>query len=159
MTHDPRSVANKILDIADKSGKQLTIMQLLKLVYLANGWWLSFKNEPFTKTEAQAWQYGPVHPEVYNAFKGSGNSVIRTRATSKATGLEYRDEFAPDEVDMLKAVVDSYGDHHAFALSNIMHRPGTPWTLTVERDGLYRPIPNSLVKEHFDELRRSRSAA
>lgn len=155
---DSRSIANRILDIADRQGKSLTVMQLLKLVYLAHGWWLSFSGgKPLTDTSPQAWQYGPVHPEVYRAFRHHGRSPIRGRAIDAATGFEFRNTF-PHEVDsLIEQVVRSYGDHHAFTLSNIMHQPGTPWHQVNSKYGDYAPIDNSVIQARFDELRRQRA--
>lgn len=158
--YDSRAVANRILDIASELGLKLTVMQLLKLVYLAHGWWLTFSGgQPLTTTAPQAWQYGPVHPEVYRAFRHYGRNPIEGRAINRVTGYPYQDNFSQDVDHMLRQVVSSYGKHHAFSLSDMMHRPGTPWSITNERHGDYSPIPNDLIRQHFDKLRNERSTA
>lgn len=154
---DARAIANAILDVSHKRGTDVTLMQLIKLVYLAHGWWLAFSREPLTSSDPQAWQYGPVHPQVYKAFKKFGSSPITERAIDGSTRLEYR-EALPEEVrDLLEGVVDSYGDMHAFKLSDIMHQPGTPWSITKDNTGLYSPIPSDLIRRHFDELRQQQA--
>jgi uncharacterized phage-associated protein len=156
---DSRAIANRILDIADRKSKPLTLMQLLKLVYLAHGWWLTFSNgKPLTDTEPQAWQYGPVHPQVYRAFRHYGRSPISGRAINSVTGRPYDAEFGGDVDQLLEQVVDSYGSYHAFSLSDMMHRPGTPWTITNSQHGDYAPIPSDLIKKHFDDIRAGRAA-
>src|SRR4051794_433268 len=139
--HDPRAIANKILDICEAKGIRVTLMQLIKLVYLADGWSLALWDEPLSKHSPQAWQYGPVYPTVYKAFKKFGSAAITEHAADGATGVEIAEPFSPDELALLKQVVNSYGRLHAFRLSEIMHRAGTPWTTTVSESGHYAEIP------------------
>jgi uncharacterized phage-associated protein len=156
--HDARAVANKLLEISEKQGIKLTLMQLIKLVYLSHGWWLTFsEGDPLTSSSPQAWQYGPVHPEVYRAFKKYGRAPILGRAINADTGFEYQSHFSNDEVALMEQVVSSYGRYHAFTLSDIMHKPGTPWSLVNSESGDYAPIPNSVIKKHFDEIRKQRN--
>ena len=155
MAHEPfdaRAVANAILAKATARGQSLTLMQLIKLVYLAHGWSLSILNRPLVKSEVQAWQYGPVYPEVYSAFKRFGSGAITLPAVSKSTGATYEASLDKDDEELLDAVLDAYGELHAFQLSNMLHRPGTPWTKVFYESGPYSVIPNPLIKEHYDGL-------
>jgi uncharacterized phage-associated protein len=155
--HDPRAIANKILDICEAKGIRVTLMQLIKLVYLADGWSLALRNEPLSKHNPQAWQYGPVYPTVYKSFKRFGSSAIVEHAADPATGVEIAEPFSEDELALLEQVVDSYGRLHAFRLSEIMHRAGTPWTTTVNESGVYAEIPLAIIAEHFKALRNERA--
>lgn len=158
MTYDSRAVANKVLDIAAGQGNSLTMMQVIKLVYIAHGWWLSFSGgQPLTSDTPQAWQYGPVYPNLYQAFRSNGSRPVRKKALDPITGLEFQGDFSNEVGSMLEQVVGSYGDMHAFQLSDMTHQPGTPWE-QASRDGYYAPISNYVIKEHFDDLRRQRSA-
>ena len=152
---DSRAIANKILDYADQNDTPLTIMQLLKLVYLAHGWWLTFTNgHPLTSTLPQAWKYGPVYREVYNAFSRFDRRPITGRAVDPITGFEFYADMSNEVKAILEEVVLSYGKHHAFVLSDLMHKPGTPWSITVEEFGYYKPIKNDLIQREFDGLRQ-----
>ena len=156
--YDSRYIANRILDIASEKGKSLTMMQLQKLVYIAHGWWLTFSNgNPLTSDTPQAWQYGPVYQSVYNAFRGSGSRPIVTKATDPITGMEMSADITDDVTGLLRQIVDSYGDFHAYQLSDMTHQPNTPWSIASKQFGYYAPISNTLIKEHFDELRRERA--
>ncbi len=153
------AVANKILDIAKQKSIKLTMMQLLKLVYISHGWWLTFsEGKPLTSDTPQAWQYGPVYPEVYKAFRGSGSSKITRRAVDPDTGLEPYERISEEATELLEQVVDAYGNLHAYVLSDMTHEDGTPWSQASKEGGYYAPIPNSLIKEHFDDLRKQRTA-
>ncbi|WGI22422.1 type II toxin-antitoxin system antitoxin SocA domain-containing protein [Amylibacter sp. IMCC11727] len=155
---DSRVIANRILDIAEQRNIRLTMMQLLKLVYIAHGWWLTYSGgQPLTSDKPQAWQYGPVHPLVYNAFRRFGATAITERARDPETGFAYSDEITSDIDSILGSVVDSYGKLHAYRLSDMTHQVGTPWDQASKKWGNYAPITDASIKEHFDELRRQRT--
>jgi uncharacterized phage-associated protein len=154
--YDARGVANVILRYANDAGKKLTPMQLIKLVYLANAWSLALLGRALITDDVQAWQYGPVIPNVYRAFNRFGSAPITDYAKQLFTDLEYPADLDQDEQKVVHAVVNSYGHMHAFQLSAKMHEPGTPWTKTYNEKGPYSVIPTSLIKEHFIELKSQR---
>ncbi len=150
--YDSRSIANEILRIAKKDSKPLTIMQLIKLVYLAHGYSLGILGIALSKHEAQAWQYGPVMAPVYKSFKGAGAQPLSSFAIDKSTGSPFRDEFSSQELEILQGIVDTYGGRHAFELSDMLHQADEPWTIVFNRDGAYSPIPNELIRQDFQKL-------
>ena len=155
-THDARAVANEVLLYARSRGIKLTIMQLLKLVYLVQGWGLVLLERPIVSQDVQAWQYGPVYPHVYKAFVGRGSAPIEELAADRLTGVPYRANLDAQEQKILQTVVDSYGQMHAFQLSNIMHQPGTPWSEAYNRFGPYSAIPEDFIRDHFEKLKDER---
>lgn len=156
--HDPRAIANRILDIRAGSGAPVTLMQLIKLVYIADGWSLALRGKPLSKHNAQAWQYGPVYPTVYTAFKNFGSKPITAPAYMKGTDVPYVEEFTSDEDNLLRTVVKSYGKLSAFALSSLTHQPNTPWSEAYEQ-GPYSEISMEKMKAHFEELKGRRLVA
>ncbi len=63
--HDPRAIANLLLDLADEVGIPIGHVKLQKLIYFAHGVYLLEIGEPLVSGNFEAWQYGPVHPAVY----------------------------------------------------------------------------------------------
>ncbi|OJX55722.1 type II toxin-antitoxin system antitoxin SocA domain-containing protein [Devosia sp. 66-22] len=157
--HDARAVANLILAKAKQRGKSLTLMQLIKLVYLCHGWSWAMLGRPMVKGSVQAWQYGPVYPEVYSAFKEFGSNPISAPARSRFSGAIYEEAFDNDENELIEAVLDAYGDLHAFQLSNMMHRPGTPWTNAYNANGAYSDIDEREIRQHYEALRDARASS
>jgi uncharacterized phage-associated protein len=153
--HDPRSIANKILDIREEAGQTLTIMQLIKLIYIADGWSLALLGKPLVNESAEAWQYGPVYRSVYNEFSGIGSSPVKARAVVRGTNIPIASDFSDNEERLLQMVVNSYGKLSAFALSNLTHQPGTPWSKAKDR-GLYSELNDDEIKHHFDSLKETR---
>ena len=56
----------------------LTPLKLQKLIYYAHGWHLAIRNAPLIDEVIEAWEYGPVVPNVYHEFKKFGNRPIPT---------------------------------------------------------------------------------
>lgn len=150
--HDPRAIANRILEIRSEGGKPLTIMQLIKLVYIADGWATALLEKPLSKADPQAWQYGPVYPEVYRAFKRFGPNAVTDKAMIASTGVPYAEEFDVGEEDVLRQVVDAYGRLSAYQLSNLTHQPDTPWSRAFAK-GPYSVISLADMKSHFEMLK------
>lgn len=153
--HDPRAIANKILDIRAETGAPLTIMQLIKLVYMADGWSLALLRKPLSKETPEAWQYGPVYRTLYNAFAGIGARPVETRAYVRGTEIPLSEEFSDEEDALIRMVVNSYGKLSAYALSSLTHQRGTPWSTAYER-GLYADIDMDEMARHFEGLKEKR---
>lgn len=154
----PLAIANSVLDEARNQGKTLTIMQLLKLVYIAHGWTLALIGVPLVNQEPEAWQHGPVFPSIYREFRRFGSQPIVGRASS-GFGSDYNIALSPEQKSIIQSVVQNYGDMHAFALSRITHEADTPWSKTYqEGKGGSADIPNSLIAEHYKKLAHERRA-
>lgn len=164
MAFPAKAVANEFLALAEERGQRLTPMKLQKLVYFAHGWYLAFTGKPLILERVQAWQYGPVIPDLYHEFKQYGDSVITERATE--WGLRDRKICAEEpriaagqnpESDMalsvIKKVWEVYGKHSAVQLSNATHAEGTPWR-KVYRDGQSSTvIPDDVIESWFSALK------
>jgi uncharacterized phage-associated protein len=158
MVYDGRAVANHILELARQDGRQLTHMKLQKLLYYAHGWHLAFfGGEPLVAEGFQAWQYGPVSPNVYDSFRKFGAKPIDEPAARVVTSAD-RPGFAllpippiPDgdrpTVRHIGKVYDAYKEYAAERLSAATHAPGTPWTQVKEK------YPDNDVKVHIDNSR------
>lgn len=142
MTYDARQVANWFVTRAQRDGKRLSIMSLLKLIYIAHGWHLETQNAPLFSNRIQAWQFGPVIPDVYKAFRRLGVDVKGTVPVPEA-------HFTPEEENLLNQVWDVYGGLEAFQLSELTHVPGGPWDIATKTGGYYAPIPDELIRQHY----------
>ncbi len=157
--YTPLAIANAVLNEAWSQGKTVTIMQLLKLVYIAHGWSLALLNASLVNEEAEAWQHGPVYPSIYRQFRRFGSGPISELASTPFGPLADA-ELTDEQRNLLKSVVKNYGDMHAFRLSRITHEADTPWSKTYDGGrGSSDEIPNALVAEHYRKLARDRSAA
>ena len=148
----PLAVANSVLGEAWSQKKPVTIMQLLKLVYISHGWSLGLLDQPLVDEEPEAWQHGPVFPSVYRAFRGAGSQPI-TELGKGPYGSVPVAALAPPQQDIVRSVVKNYGDMHAFGLSRITHSPDTPWSrIYKDGSGSSDDIPDALIREHYKKL-------
>ena len=149
--YDARQIANWFVTRANKDGRTFTIMQLLKLVYISHGWHLEMRKTPLIANKIEAWKYGPVIPDVYNAFRAQGVQPQKTvNVESPAVGS--RDEH------LLEQIYQLYGKMAAMQLSDLTHEPGGPWDISTKQWGYFAPIPNDLIQQHY-ELKRSQGQA
>jgi uncharacterized phage-associated protein len=154
MTYDARQIANWFVTRAQRDGKVLSIMSLLKLTYIAHGWHLEMRNAPLFKNTIEAWQYGPVIPDVYNDFRKNGVVVNSPATTVVAANLPEAD------VNLLEQIWNIYGSLSAFRLSDLTHQQGGPWQIARSIGGYYAEIPNELILQHYRLLReRSKKQA
>lgn len=134
--NDPRAIANLLLDLADEFGMAIGHVKLQKLMYFAHGMHLLETGEPLVSGNFEAWQYGPVHPAVYRAFKGAGAKRIDFRGEREDV-LSGCVEVVPSATDplarhALMRVLMTLGKMRDFDLVELSHAPGAPWRLVVD---------------------------
>lgn len=143
MAYDARQVANWFVTRAQRDRRTLSIMSLLKLTYIAHGWHLETQNAPLFGNQIQAWQYGPVIPDVYNDFRRQGVAVHSIAKSVPSC------DFDPEDVSLLEQVWKIYGGLPPFQLSALTHVPGGPWDIATKTGGYYASIPNELIQQHY----------
>lgn len=162
-------IANEFIRRAAEEGRALTQMQLQKLVYIAHGWNLAINGEKLTHDDPQAWDYGPVYRDLWQALKAYGRRPV-TREIRKGeylpemlddqtAALPARAQLDPDERAIIDSVYRNYGSFHAFKLSALTHEPDTPWThVYADGGGRFREIAPDQIRQYFLDL-ASRQAA
>ncbi len=139
-------IANEFIRLAGEKCRQLTNMQLQKLVFIANGFMLGLFGRPLYREESRAWQWGPVIPELYDILRTYGRNVV-------TENIETKDQMpsdANDEKNIIKAVWVAYGHMTASQLSALTHQPNTPWKNTWERNK-FGTISNSLIENYYSQ--------
>lgn len=149
--YDARQIANWFVDRAARDGKRLTIMQLLKLVYIAHGWHLEMRKSPLVVNKIEAWKYGPVIPDVYNAFRRQG--IVAETALPGYSGT-----ITHTDAHLLDQIYNIYGSMSAQKLSDLTHEPHGPWDVATRSGGYFAPISNDLIQTHY-EMKRAQSLA
>lgn len=146
MSYPVLDIAYKIIARANEDaewGGGVSNLKLQKLLYYMQGFHLAFFDEPLFNENIEAWQYGPVVPEIYHRFKQCGNSNISLAADAQIVSL------TEDEEDIFKQVYDSYAQFSALKLMQMTHDE-TPWKTTPkERDSV---IDQNKIKSFFSTL-------
>lgn len=156
--HDPRVVANYMLDYARTHNFKLTNLSLQKLIFFAHSISLVEKKKELVTGFFEAWEYGPVHPVVYQAFRHFGANGITEMATSlnpitrefkKLNSLE-----DPDARSICDRVMAQFGEISPGRLVDITHSKGGAWDYVVQLSkaeaNVGLRISNKLIAEkHF----------
>lgn len=156
---DARELADYMLLKAAKEGYFLTPLHINKLCYLVQGFMLRNAREVAFHNRIEAWQYGPVIPDVYDAFKRYGRSPIRRLyGGGEPVCVGSAQDNGP--ISMLKKslggkisgiadrVVDKYAGVDGGRLVGMTHEKGTPWSDT-KRFFSNPVIPTDVIKDYY----------
>ncbi len=97
------TVANYFLSKGWEEHVAITPMKLLKLVYVAHGWYLGGTGEPLIHDPIMAWRYGPVIPSLYHEVKKYRSRGITSKIRSAFSSVfeERLDDDAASFLDMI----------------------------------------------------------
>lgn len=131
--HDPRGVANAILDEADRRSLDITNLSLNKVLFFAHSDYLLLYSTPLLSTQFEAWQFGPVSPIVYHEFKHFGDRALKGRAQCfcPSSGRKVLASY-PKTVEFSNFVTEiakKYCSMSAGALVSLSHQKGGAWDL------------------------------
>ena len=158
MGYSARTIANYLIEAKSREGgTPPTPMQLLKLVYIAHGWNLAINDLPLINDGIEAWRYGPVIPKIYQDLKKWGNTPVRELLPAPASEAG---SLAQEEMGVMDAVLNAYGNLSGVQLSNLTHASGTPWYQVYydeKQDTGDAPIADGRIKQHFIRLASSKA--
>lgn len=159
-------VANYFVKKALAEGVPVTLMKLVKLAYIAHGWYLGLTtpSQPLLSEGVQAWKYGPVVPSVYDAFRINGaNEITELVPTIGQDGhLSYQTINDSALAPFLDTIWESYKRFDGLQLSALTHQSNTPWyQCWHERGGKDMKgfvIPNNLIASHYRAMGEANKA-
>ncbi|MGA1283431.1 MAG: Panacea domain-containing protein [Prochlorothrix sp.] len=143
------SISPSLADIAntlivlhrDCFGESPTPMKLQKLCYYAQGYALAEGTELFPE-DFQAWQHGPVIPELYHKYKH-----LQWKQISDEIELPEL-----NNIEFLRDITTAYGRYDGAALSTMTHRE-EPWLKARiglgEMDGSTNLISKLSLQQYF----------
>ena len=113
------------------------------------GIWKMWKS-PLVSNRIEAWQRGPVIPDVYHAFRSQGVHLDKPVKLSEAQLPDFHERFLED-------IYGIYGHLDAFTLSDMTHEDGGPWEKASKRRH-YALMFDDEIREHYEDKRRKASA-
>lgn len=141
---EARVVANYMLYIMGDAFDDLTNMKMNKLLYFAQGHYLSKYGSPLFSDGIEAWDHGPVVPSVYNAYKEYGDRPINGYDEGLLSAM------TPEAEDVIFGVARKYGKYTASALRNMTHVVGSPWDQVHKANRTHVEIPLPLIQNYFN---------
>jgi uncharacterized phage-associated protein len=142
-------VASRFLDLASDESRPLTQLQLLKLVYLAQGWHFALLNRPLFGEEIQAWAYGPVVQSVYQQTRKFGAGPISGKLPGRPGNIPHESD------EIIRRVWNAYKSYSGAELTALTHQKGTPWHKAFLECGgnlpRFKKIENSEISAYFKQ--------
>ncbi|MBW3241904.1 DUF4065 domain-containing protein [Epibacterium sp. DP7N7-1] len=140
------SVLSAARHMAERSGWSLTNLQLQKLIYLAHMFYMGRnEGEPLVHGTFEAWDYGPVHPQLYARARIYGSSPVQN-IFAGVTDISNTPEGA-----ILNEAYDALGDTQPGQLVNITHTSGGAWDNVYIPGARHISIPNAEILREYNE--------
>jgi uncharacterized phage-associated protein len=141
----------------------ITPMKLLKLVYVANGWYLGLNSKALIDEDVQAWKFGPVVESIYHDYKLYGKSNIESDDVLTLENNEYKNNLTDEDKEFLSQIWSVYKEYTGLQLSALTHEPDSPWDIVWNKRGGREKkgaiIPNPIIEKYYsDKLEANRIA-
>ncbi|WP_411838700.1 Panacea domain-containing protein [Paracoccus sp. ME4] len=141
--------------ICEKSGWTVSNLQLQKLMYLAQMIYMGrHGGKPLFDGSFQAWDYGPVEPNLYHKVKGFGSSAIKPVFTE---ALSFKVDDPRRKV--LDDVCKRFLSYSAGDLVDITHWSGGAWAEHYIPRARNNGIPDDAIYEEYKRRNPRKFAA
>ncbi|MGL5446458.1 MAG: Panacea domain-containing protein [Rhabdaerophilum sp.] len=138
------SVFSAAKQLGETSSWSLTNLEMQKILYLAHMFHLGRTNgEPLVFGHFEAWDYGPVHPDLYHRLKIFGRSAVQD-VFYDAVSLK-----AGAERDIINEAYEQLGHIGAGRLVSATHRPNGAWHTNYVVGSKGCLIQNSEILQEF----------
>lgn len=145
-SHSAAAVANAFLRLARDEGKNLTNMQVQKLVFIAHGVHLGAYNSPLVHEHPLAWTFGPVIPSLYDQLRKYGSNHV-TEDVDAGSDVVVDGTEADDAI---KATWEAYKNYSGGQLMRMSHVKHSPWDIVWNSpSGKFALIPDHIIKDYY----------
>jgi len=145
-TYKAEDIAKYLIFLASQENQEkeregITHLKLQKILYFAQVYYLVNFGKPIFNEEIEAWEFGPVIPDVYKEFKEHKNKPIIIK--------EDKSTITEEDKEILKKVWDIFGGYSTSRLVDIVHAH-TPWKKAIiSRD---KTISHEALKDYYGSL-------
>lgn len=136
-------IAKYIILQCNNSCKTISNLKLQKILYFVQAEFLVSQNAPCFREEIEAWDFGPVIPDVYHRYKVYGSASIPKICEDGYCPFSHEDKILAD------GIIDQCSKYSASTLVEITHRQ-SPWKNAYQKySGAV--ISNESIKVFFQE--------
>lgn len=121
--YDVQDVAEYVITYSEAKDYGISNLKLQKILYLIQAYSLIHTKKPCFSEDIEAWDFGPVIPEVYRKYKQFGSTDIQIRYRSLE---EMQKGFEKEDRKRIEEVVDRFADFSAADLT-ILTQNQAPW--------------------------------
>lgn len=140
----------------------VTMLHLIKWTFLAHGWGYPVLGRRLIHDPVEAWQYGPVFPELYSLLKPFGKEPVEfvphcfeEQKHIKGMGnTKIRFVLEEKEKELIGDIYDAYHHLSGGALINLTHREGSPWDQYKSKvnDRRNREIRQKIIQRYYENM-------
>lgn len=136
-------VAKYIIKKCNNLGRTISNLKLQKILYFVQAEFLVSQNTPCFREHIEAWDFGPVIPDVYHRYKVYGSASIPIICDENFCPFNNDDKILVDEI------IEQCSKYAASTLVEITHRQ-SPWR-EAYRQYCGAVISNDSIKAFFQE--------
>lgn len=161
MKDNALAVANYFVELAKNEGKPITLLGLVKRVYIAHGFSLAIYHKSLLDPRfdrVEAWKYGPVIPCVYHSFKQNrANPITEPTIVMSWDSEKYEPKFYTPKLEdkqareIVEMVWKRYHSKTDSQMVSLTHHPGTPWELCYI-EGRNKEIPDEITEIYYKQI-------
>lgn len=126
------------------SGEGITNLKLQKLLYYAQGLYLGLYDEKLFDNEIQAWDNGPVIPDVYYHYKEYAKNPIPVPNENLPVHFRKYEEF-------LNNIYSTYAIYAGWKLRDLTCLKGGPWEILYKDNAKVR-ISLQVMEDYFKRI-------
>ena len=138
-------VARYIIKRCHMQQKSISNLKLQKILYFVQAEFFVTTGRKCFSDAIEAWDFGPVVPEVYHHYKAYGSANIPIFKSL----FNLEPEISSEDKEIMDGIIDECSKYSASALVQITHNQA-PWKNNYER-GWNNEIPCDEIKEYFEE--------
>ena len=138
-------IARYVIERCSRQNKTISNLKLQKILYFIQAEFLIAKHQPCFAEKIQAWDFGPVVPEVYYTYRMYGGANIPCIGKSGVSRL-----ISARDREILNGIIDEGMQYSASALVDITHSQ-SPWIEAYNRPGYNNEITTDSIKRYFGE--------
>lgn len=137
-TYTALDVAKYVIDKCTAENHPISNLQLQKILYFLQKKYLIDNGRVLFHDDIQAWQFGPVVPEVYYQYCGFGSMPIT---------MKYVIDMDNSDKDQINTIVEEKRYKNPWDLVEETHSEGKAWA-SIYRNGLgnHMIIPTDLIR-------------
>lgn len=145
--YDANEISKYIVKYSEKKDYGISNLKLQKVLYYVQIYFLVKTETPCFMNKIEAWNFGPVIPDVYRKYKQFGSADIPAIGGEIA---EFDESIIADsDKEMIDAVVDEFKDFSATDLTWLSQHQ-VPW-MDAYVDGKEKEITVEMLKGYFCE--------
>lgn len=152
-------IAYAFVQLGIKNARYVSQLKVQKMVYFAQGYHLAQFGTPLIRENIEAWQYGPVVPEIYHQYRFYGSKPIRNNdyLFNEQLSNEKQMQKAIDKLDdNAKAAIaytfEATKDLTAFSMTRWSHKPEGPWSKYYLNTPKGTPIDSADIQSYFQKF-------